>query len=341
MLNYAFASDTTAPVCSEVMKELLRANEEYELGYFEDHYTKKVRDIMQGYFSKPVGIHFSTNGTASNVLAIKIMKHNYSSVITTNYAHSVNYEVGGIEYNTGCKLCSCDTIDGKINAKMIEPFLMTRGSRNWAYPEIVMLTESTEFGTCYTIDELKELCDFCHANGLYVYVDGARLSNAMESLNCGFYEILEKTGVDIASFGINKNGAMFGEMLIILNPRFNEHFILEQKQSMQLFSKSRFMAVQFLAMLKNEVWRKNAKNANSMAKYLKTEMSKLGFKSIYQVESNCVFFNFDEKLKEFIKRKYKLSSYEDQQYTRLMTSWCTTTAEVDELVNYIKLFDQH
>ena len=338
MLNFSFSSDTTAPVCSEVMEGLLRANAEYELGYFEDHYTKKVRDIIQGYFSKPVGIHFCTNGTASNVLAIKIMKHNYSSIITTKYAHSVNYEVGGIEYNTGCKLCYCDTRDGKMTPKMIEPFLKTRGSRNWAYPEIVMLTESTEFGTCYTIEELKEICSFCHENGLYVYIDGARLSNAMVHLNCGFSDILEKTGVDVASFGINKNGAMFGEMLLVLNPEFNKHFILEQKQSMQLFSKSRFMSVQFLAMLENEVWRKNAKNANEMAKYLEIQMRKIGYNPIYKVESNCIFFNFDEKLKDFIKKKYKLSSYEDQQHTRLMTSWSTAMAEVDELVGYIKHF---
>lgn len=337
MLNYAFSSDTTAPVCKEVMDELLKANEGYELGYFEEPYTAKVRQIMQSYFTKPVSIHFCTNGTASNVLAMKIMKHNYSSIITTNFAHSVNYEVGGIEYNTGCKLCTSESIDGKLTAKIIEPFLKTRDSRNWAYPEIVMLTQSTEFGSCYTKDELKGICDFCHKNGLYVYVDGARLANAMATLKCGFKEILEDTGVDVASFGINKNGAMFGEMLIILNQKFNDHFILQQKQSLQLFSKSRFMACQFLAMLENEVWRKNALNANNMAQYLNKQMKLIGYNCIYPVESNCIFYDFEDTLIEHIKRKYKLSSYEDQRYTRLMTSWCTTREEVDDFVKYINV----
>ena len=341
MLNYAFASDTTAPVCMEVFNKLIEVNENYELGYFEDECTRQVRELMQSYFSKPVGIHFCTNGTSANVLAMKIMKNNYSSIITTEYAHSVNYEVGAIEYNTGCKVITSPTICGKLTKSIIASHLKNRNSRNWAYPEIVMLTESTEFGTCYTLEELKEICEFCHQNELYVYIDGARLANAMVNLNCGFSEILEKTGVDIASFGINKNGAMFGEMLIILNQKFNNHFILQQKQSMQLFSKSRFMSAQFLAMLKNETWRKNAENANNMAKYLEQKMAKCGYDAIYKVESNCVFFNFSKQLLEYIKEKYKLSSYEDQHCTRLMTSWCTTKPEVDELVTYIKSFDYH
>lgn len=340
MLNYAFASDTTAPVCQEILERMIEANVGCELGYFEDVYTKKVREIMQKQFSKPVGIHFCTNGTSANVLAVKIMKNNYSSVITTKFAHSVNYEVGAIEYNTGCKLVCVDTDTGKLTPELILPHLANRGSRNWAYPEIVLITQSTEFGTCYTLDELKQLCQFCHSNGLYVYVDGARLANAMAYLNCGFYEMLEKTGVDVASFGINKNGAMFGEMLIILNTKFNEHFVLQQKQSMQLFSKSRFMSCQFFAMLESDLWLKNAQNANMIASYLNEQMQKLGFYAIYPVESNSVFYDFDTKTIEHIKKKYKLSSYEDQKCTRLMTSWCTAKEDIDEFIKYLA-FDYH
>ena len=339
MLDYTFSTDAAAPVCKEIIDRMREVNEGALVGYFEDCYTKKVREIMSSYFTKPVGIYFCTSGTASNTLAIKFMKNNCSSIITTKYAHSVHYEVGAIEYNTGCKLVECYPDDGKITTKMIEEHLKSRNNFNWAYPDVVMITQTTEFGTCYTIEELKNICDFCHKHGLYVYIDGARLANAMEYLNCGFKEILEETGVDIASFGGNKNGAMFGEMLIILNPQFDKHIILQQKQSLQLFSKSRFMAVQFLALLENELWRTNARQSNRMARLLEEKMKAVGFDSVYKVESNCVFFNFSKEMVEYIKQKYKLSSYEDQKFTRIATSWYTNEKDVYAFVDYIQKFD--
>lgn len=339
MLNFTFSTDAAAPVCDEIIKKMIEVNNGAMIGYFEDSYTCKVREIMSSYFTKPVGVYFCTSGTASNTLAIKFMKENCSSIITTKYAHSVNYEVGAIEYNTGCKLIECCSDDGKITVEMISEHLKSRNNFNWAYPEIVMITQTTEFGTCYTIDELKTICDFCHKNGLYVYIDGARLSNAMERLNCGFKEMLEDTGVDIASFGANKNGAMFGEMLIILNKKFDKYIILQQKQSLQLFSKSRFMAVQFLTLLENELWRTNAKKSNSMAKLLESKMKELGYEPVYKVESNCVFFDFSSDMIDYIKLTYKLSSYEDQRFTRIATSWYTNENDVLEFVDYIQKFD--
>lgn len=333
-----FSSDTTAPVCSEIMEKLMEVNHDAEPGYSDDRYSKKVVEIMQSQFTKPVGIHMCTSGSASNILSIKVMKHNYSSIICCDDTHCSRYEVGGTEYNTGCKFVTCKSNDAKLTVPMIQEKLKTRGSINWAYPEIVVLSQVTELGTCYTCAEIKEICDFCHKNDLYVYIDGARLANAMEHEKCGFKEMLEDTGVDIASFGANKNGAMFGEMIIVLNPIFEKHFILQQKQSMQLFSKTRFLGSQFLVMLENEIWRRNAKHSNDMAHVLEEELKKIGRKIVFPVESNCVFTEFTEKEIAKLKEKYNVSYFEEYPFVRLMTSWCTTKEEIEELIEFIKTF---
>lgn len=264
------------------------------------------------------------------------MKDNYSSIICCDDTHINRYEVAGTEYNTGCKIIACDSRDAKLTIEKIQSKLLTKENFNYAYPKIVVLSQVTELGTCYTVEELKRICDFCHKNDLYVYVDGARLANAMAYLGVGFKEMLENTGVDIASFGANKNGAMFGEMIIILNPLFDKHFILNQKQSMQLFSKTRFLSSQFLVMLEQNIWYKNAKHANDMALYLEQELKKLGISIAYPVQSNAVFADFSEEQIKYLKREYALSSYDfNNHYCRLMTSWSTTKQEIDDFISYL------
>ena len=341
MAKVLFNSDTTASVCPEILTKMCEvANEDsYMLGYNQDKYSMRVREIMQSYFTKPIECYFNASGSGANVLAIKAMKDNYSSIICCEDTHINRYEVAGTEYNTGCKIVACDSKDAKLTVEMIKSKLTTKDNFNYAYPKIVVLSQVTELGTCYTVKELKEICDFCHKNELYVYIDGARLANAMAYLGVGFKEMLEDTGVDIASFGANKNGAMFGEMIIILNPLFSKHFILNQKQSMQLFSKTRFLASQFLVMLEQNIWYKNAKHANDMALYFEKELNKIGINLAYPVQSNAVFANFTAEQIKYLKREYVLGSYDDdKKCCRLMTSWATTQEEIDDFIAYLKDF---
>ncbi len=339
MQKVLFNSDTTASVCPEILQKMVEVAQEdkYMLGYNQDKYTQLVRDLMQGYFDKPVECYFNVSGSGANVLALKAMKDNYSSIICCDDTHINRYEVGATEYNIGCKIIACDSENAKLTIDQIKRKLVTRDSFNYAYPKIVVLSQATELGTCYTTTELKNICDFCHQNDLYVYLDGARLANAMVYLGVGFKEILEDTGVDIASFGGNKNGAMFGEMIIILNPKFSNHFILNQKQSMQLFSKTRFLTSQFYVMLKQNVWYKYAKNANDMALYFEKKLKELGVDIAYPVQTNVVFANFTDEQMQWIKKEYQLGPYDaDRKCCRLMTAWSTTIQEIDEFIDYLK-----
>ncbi len=342
MIDVMFSSDTTAGVCPEILDKICQVakEEKYMLGYNQDVYSAKVRQIMQSYFSKLVECFFNASGSGANVLAIKAMKDNFSSVICCDDTHINRYEVGGTEYNTGCKIIVCESDDAKITVEMIKSKLNARESFNCSYPKIVVLSQVTELGTCYTVDELKEICDYCHQNDLYVYLDGARLANAMVYLGVGFKEMLEDTEVDIASFGGNKNGAMFGEMIIILNPKFSKHFILNQKQSMQLFSKTRFLAAQFLVMLEDNVWAKNAKNSNDMALYLQDRLIENKIKIAYPVQSNAVFAEFSEEQLRHLTTRYSLSAYDqDRTCCRLMTAWSTTKEEIDNFIDFLRMID--
>ena len=338
-MKFDFSSDTTAPAMPQIIDKFKEINEGAMPGYSDDPYTEQVRKIMQGYFSKPVSIFFNTSGSGANVLAIKAMKDNYSSIICCDCAHINTSEVGGTEFNTGCKIVACQSSDAKLTVDMIKSKLTKKTSINASLPKIVVVSQATEYGTVYTPKELKEICDFCHENELYVYVDGARLANAMAYLNVGFKEMLEDTGVDIASFGGNKNGAMFGEMIIVLNQKFAKNFILNQKQSMQLFSKTRYLSSQFLVMLEDELWRKNASHANNLALYLANKLEEMGFKITFPVQSNHVFVQLTDDQAQYLKQEYKMATYEFEGSTyRLMTSWCMKKEDVDELLLYLKNF---
>ena len=151
---------------------------------------------------------------------------------------------------------------------MIKALLTVKGDFNFSQPKVLSISQPTELGTVYTNDELKALCDFAHDNDMYVFIDGARISNALVYLNTTLKEMIEDTGVDVFLFGGTKNGAMAAEMIVFVNEKLAKDFIYIQKQGMQMMSKSRFFGAQMVGLLENKVYMKNAKVANEMAVYL-------------------------------------------------------------------------
>lgn len=337
MLNYDFNGDTTAPVCPEIMRKLNAINHGNMFGYSYDKYTKKARNLIQKEFSKPVDIHFLASGSGANILAIKQLKDNYSSVICCENSHLNQFEVGGTEYNTGCKLVTVESKDAKLTPRDIEDKLSVKSNFNCSIPKIVVLSQATELGTVYTNQEIKEICDFAHKNNLYVFVDGVRIANAIINQNTGLKEMMQDTGVDVFSFGGNKNGAMFGDILIFFDKKLSKNFIRSQKQSLMLFSKSRYLSAQFLALFEDNLWKRNAAHANNMAKYLENELAKINIYPAIPVQSNAVFASLTTDERIGLKKHYALSVYEnDQSTTRLMTNWATTKKQVDKLINLLK-----
>lgn len=332
-----FLSDTYSGVNQEIIDAIADANKGYSIGYFKDEYTKKVREIVQGMFTKKTNTLFVSNGTAVNVLGLRmLLQGSVSSILCEEGTHIAKSEMGATEYVLNTKILTINGENGKITVDKIKKALATLGG-HMPPIKVVAFSETTEVGTCYTPKEIKKICDFAHAQGMYVYVDGARMANALAYLKCSLKELMEDTGVDAFTIGGNKNGCLFGELLIFLNENFQRDLSPEQKQLALTFSKTRFFSCQFVEYFKNDLWLKNAEHANEMARYLSEELLKIGYQSIYPIEGNTVFIKLPfEKLNK-LKKTYKIG-YNDKakQTIRLRTNFQMTKSEVDDFVDALK-----
>ena len=208
--------------------------------------------------------------------------------------------------------------------------LVRKGNVHATQPKVISISQSTELGTVYSIAELKALCKFAHENDMYVHMDGARISNAVAALGVSMKEATVDCGVDIMSFGGTKNGIMIGEAVLIFNENLKENAAYFQKQTAQLFSKNRFIAAQFIALLSNNLWHEMATHSNQMAQLLAKEVDKIpGVKITRSVDANAVFAIIPPNSIEALRNKYRFYTW-DEQTTELrwMCSFDTTEKEV-------------
>lgn len=329
-----FSSDTTAGVSEEIIKAIVAANIDCELGYFKDSHTDNVRKWVQSQFSIPVKTTFVSNGTAVNILALRTMTRSICSILCTDTTHIATSEMGAAEYELGTKILTVSDELGKITVGKIKKIISTIGHN--PTPKVIVFSQATELGTCYTPKEIKKICDFAHDRNMYVFFDGARVANAIAYLGCTLKELVEDTGVDAFTIGGNKNGCMFGELLIFINPNLFYDVESYQKQLALTFSKTRFFSAQFEAYFNNDLWIKNAKHSNNMAKYLENKLKNLGFEIIYPVETNSVFVKIDYILFRKLTKYYELSYFNKaKKVVRIMTNFTTTHEDIDQLIETI------
>lgn len=330
-----FQSDTTAGVSEPIMQAIVKANVGCELGYFQDHHTENVRKWVSEQFSVPVKTFFISNGTAVNILAMRTMTNRISSIVCTSNTHIAKSEMGAMEYAMRTKIITVEGKDGKISIDKIKKSNFLIGHNPPI--RIVVFSQPTEYGTCYTTREIKQICDFAHANGMYVYFDGARIANALSFLKCSLKELVEDTGIDAFAIGGNKNGCMFGELLVIVNPQLFDDVDKYQKQLALTFSKTRFFTAQFEAYFKNKLWLKNAEHSNAMSKYLEERLREIGFEPVFPVQTNTVFVKMDYDLVKKLSKTYILGYHDKaKKIVRLMTNFNTTKQDVDKLIETIK-----
>ncbi|MBR1867957.1 MAG: threonine aldolase [Clostridia bacterium] len=317
----------------EIMEDCLRANEEpVDGGYGNDGYSKRAKDLIGKYFDDEIFVTFAISGTAANVLALKSMTNRWSAILCASQAHLNVYEAGATEFSLGNKILSIDCPDGKLTPALIDRLLLT--TKKYKYkPEVVAITNPTEYGTVYTNEEIKVICDHAHSLGLYVYLDGARIGNAVVALNTDLKEMIEKTDVDAFSFGGTKAGAMFGEMVVFRRKAFANYLEYACKQSFQHMSKSKFLGVQIVSVLERNFWIDDAIKSNAAAKYLEKKLVEKGVEIYYKVESNMVFCVVSPEKMKKICEKYD-SHYWDEinHVVRFATTYLTTEKEIDDLV---------
>lgn len=333
----SFASDNNASVHPLVMQALQDVNYGYAKGYGDDPVTKEAEELFKAHFGPQAETFFVFNGTGANVLALQSATRPFNAVICTQAAHINEDECGAPEKFTGCKLIDIYTPDAKLSVPQIMPFIRERGDQHQVQQLVLSLTQSTEFGTVYNLDELKALCAYAHGLGMYVHVDGARISNAAASLGVSFYELIYQTGVDILSFGGTKNGLMYGEAVVFVHPELAEYAKFYRKQSMQLASKMRYVSAQFIALLKDNLWHKNASHANAMAQLLASKLQESGKVEIVQkVQANAVFAIIPRELTQDLQKEYYFYIFEEaRNVARFMCSWDTKEEDVLKFANFL------
>lgn len=337
-MKRGFGSDNHSGISPEVLKAIADANVEHALAYGDDEYCARVEELFRQQFGSQAVVSFVFNGTGANVMAIDSMVRSHEAVVCAETAHVNVDECGAPQRIVGCRLLTVDTPDGKLTPELVKTRLHGFGFEHHSQPKAITITQSTELGTLYTIDEIKALADLAHEYNMYLHVDGARLANAAVALNCTFKEMTTDAGVDVVSFGGTKNGLMIGESVVFLNPELAKDFKYRRKQGLQLCSKMRFLAVQFESYFKDDLWRRNAAHSNKMAQLLYNKVKDIPqLKVMYPVQVNGVFVQLPREVWTELQMQYFFYDWDiDNNVVRWLCSFDTTEEDIKSFVKALK-----
>lgn len=337
-MKRGFGSDNHSGISPEVIEAIQQANTDHALAYGEDELTVELEQLFKQYFGENASVFPVFNGTGANVLCLDAMLRSHNAVICAETAHINVDECGAPQRITGAKLLTVATPDGKLTPELIKQHLHGIGFQHHSQPRVVSVAQSTELGTLYTLEELKTLSDFVHANNMLLHIDGARLANAAVALGCTFRQMTTDIGADAVSFGGTKNGLMMGESVVLLNPALNEDFLYRRKQAMQLCSKMRFVSAQFLAYLENDLWRRNAEHSNAMAQLLYQQVKDLPeLEIVYPVQVNAVFAKPPHEVWTKLQEHYFFYDWDEaENVVRWMCSFDTQKEDILQFVECLK-----
>src|ERR1044071_731609 len=333
-IKRGFASDNNAGVHPRVWDALRSAGHGHAVAYGDDVYTETAAGLFRERFGERAEVFFVFGGTGANVSALAAVTKPFQAIVCAETAHINVDECGAPERFTGCKLIDLQTPDGKLTPEQVEPLLARLGDQHHVQPRVVSVSQPTELGTVYTVEELSQLASFARGRGLLLHVDGARLANAAAHLGVSLKELTAGAGVDVLSFGGAKNGMMYGEAVVFFDPTLAEGFRFVRKQCAQLPSKMRFVAAQFTALLAEDLWRETAAHANRMAQTLASELRTIPQIHITQpVESNAVFAVLPRESIPRVQERFFFYVWNEQtDEVRFMCSFDTTEEDVSELL---------
>lgn len=333
-----FASDNYSGVHPEVLAALAAANEGHQVSYGEDDYTARLQQLMEEHFGEGIECFPVFNGTGANVLSLQSLLPRWGAVVCASTAHINMDENGAPERIGGIKLLQVPTADGKLTPELIDREAWGWGDEHRAQPLAVSITQTTELGTCYTPEEVRAIAEHVHSKGMKLHMDGARLANAAAHLNVPLRAFTRDAGVDILSFGGTKNGLLFGEVVVALNPAAAQGLIYLRKMNMQLASKMRFMSAQFIALLEGDLWLRSASHANAMAARLRAGVESIpGVELSQKTESNGVFAILPAGVADRLRESFRFYDWnEAAREVRWMCSFDTTEDDVDSFIAAIK-----
>jgi threonine aldolase len=343
--NYrGFASDNYAGAHPEVIAAIAEANGGHQVAYGEDVYTARLRDVMKEHFGDQAETFPVFNGTGANVTALTSILPRWGAVVATSTAHIHTDEGGAPERISGLKLLTVPTPDGKLTPDLIDREAWGWGDEHRPQPLAVSITQTTELGTLYSVDEVRAIAEHAHSLGMKLHMDGARVSNAAAALGVPLREFTTDAGVDILSFGGTKNGLLGAEAVVVLNPERVDGMIFLRKTSMQLASKMRFMSAQLLALFSTGLGVRSAGHANAMAARLRSALetgiadgSITGLSFSQSTQANAVFAILPNEAADRIRERVRFYDWDRALgQVRWMCAFDTTEDDVDAFVAVIR-----
>ncbi|MFJ4770784.1 threonine aldolase family protein [Streptomyces uncialis] len=333
-----FASDNYAGAHPEIIAAITLANGGHQAAYGEDAYTERLQSVVRRHFGPSAETFPVLNGTGANVVALQALTDRWGGVICAESAHINTDECGAPEKIGGIKLLSLPTADGKLTPELIDRHAFGWDDEHRVRPQAVSITQSTELGTVYTPGEILAISDHAHERGMTVHLDGARIANAAAFLGVPLSAFTSGVGVDIVSFGATKNGCLFGDAVVVLDPALRDAMRYLRKQSAQLASKTRFVSVQMEALLAGDLWLRGARQANAMARRLAEGARAVdGVDILHPVESNAVFARLPHAVARKLQRRYGFYFWDERAgQVRWMCAFDTTEDDVDAFVQAIK-----
>jgi len=335
-----FASDNYSGIHPEILAAIAAANDGHQIAYGEDQYSERLQEVFRGHLGDGIQAFPVFNGTGANVVGLQSMLPRWGAVITASTAH-INVDEGGApERIGGMKLLTVPTDDGKLTPELVDREAWGWGDEHRAQPLVVSITQSTELGTLYSVDEIRALADHAHGHGMHLHMDGARISNAAAALDVRLRAFTRDAGVDVLSFGGTKNGAMLGEAIVVLNPEASAGLIYGRKYNMQLSSKMRFVSAQLIALLEGDLWVRNARHSNAMAARLRAGIeagldagSIRGVEFTQETQSNGVFATLPDGVADRLRESFRFYDWDAaRNEVRWMCSFDTQESDVDAFI---------
>ena len=332
-----FGSDNHSGVHPEVLAAIAEANVGHAHAYGDDPWTARAIRAVRSQLGDEAQVAFVFNGTGANVVGLSAVCRPWESVICAESAHIMTDECAAPEHIANVKLIPVPTPDGKLTPELVKPALTGFGFEHHAQPKVISVSNVTELGTVYSARELRALADLAHSKGMLLHVDGARIANAAVGGGAPLSGLAGDSGVDVLSLGGTKNGMLAGEAVVLFGSARTDDLAYVRKQSGQLASKMRFVSAQFVAMFEGDLWRRAASDANLMARRLSEGAQSKGIEIAFPVEANEVFALVADDAIPELQERFHFYSWEEglaegRSLVRWVTSWDTTSADVDDLV---------
>ena len=335
-----FASDNVTGACPEVLDAIIKANDGDSTPYGNDQISTKLQDKFSEIFEKDVIVFPTASGTAANALALATMTPSFGNIYCHKFSHINTDECGAPEFYTGGgKLVTLQGVNGKITAEELDQAISGKGIIHHTQPSSVSITQVCETGEVYQLDEIKKISEVAHKHNLSIHMDGARFANALVSLNATPAEMTWKSGIDILSFGATKNGCIAAEAIIFFKKELVGDVAFLMKRAGHLLSKMRFISAQLDAYISNDVWLRNAKQANKMGKKLSDGLKDHSDINLaYPTQANEVFATFPRnKIDHLNSEGYQINEDEwDGKAVRLVAAWNTCDQDVEKFLEIIK-----